>query len=412
MELKLPIYVKSILKTLNDAGYDAYVVGGAVRDLILGIEPNDYDITTNATPDIVENLFADTIPTGKQYGTISVLWHSEDGVSTEIVEVTTYRKDSNYSDGRRPDEVTFGQSLEDDLLRRDFTINAMAYNPREGLVDYFNGLDDIKSCIINCVGNAENRFKEDALRMLRAIRFACKYNFHINLKTSEAVEKLYPNILKYVAKERITKELIGIFTHLKHNAAHHITLSPYNKVMGLILNCKFNHMKYSSDLWSKLQFCNDWAFKLHLFIQYLDEPIKNIDDILINLKFSTSDKNRIVNYNKIQNFIEKGMDFTTEQNPKTRVLRNMFEPYYSMYISQLNEKNELVRYYKLNKDYPYKVSDLVITGDDIMAKGFKGEDVGKLLNFCMKMVISQPKLNKKEILENFLTKENLNGVNI
>ena len=194
MELKIPQYVKSALKTLNDAGYEAYVVGGAVRDLLLEEKPNDYDITTNALPEQIEELFADTIPIGKEYGTITVVWHSEDGMRSELIEITTYRKDSNYSDGRRPDKVEFGHSLEDDLLRRDFTINALAYNPEEGVIDYFRGRDDICARKIRCIGCADNRFKEDALRMLRALRFAYKYYFDIEEKTSKAINNNYKNI--------------------------------------------------------------------------------------------------------------------------------------------------------------------------------------------------------------------------
>lgn len=166
MKITLPDDVKQIIETLEQHGYEGYAVGGCVRDSILGRIPNDWDITTSATPQQVKKLFLRTVDTGIQHGTVTVL------MGKEGYEVTTYRVDGEYEDARHPKEVTFTANLEEDLRRRDFTINAMAYNDSEGLVDVFGGRADIEQKVIRCVGNAEERFGEDALRIMRAVRFS------------------------------------------------------------------------------------------------------------------------------------------------------------------------------------------------------------------------------------------------
>lgn len=403
MELKIPQYVKSTLKTLNDAGYEAYVVGGAVRDLLLEEKPNDYDITTNALPEQIEELFADTIPTGKVYGTITVVWHSEDGMRSELIEVTTYRKDSNYSDGRRPDKVEFGKSLEDDLLRRDFTINALAYNPEEGVIDYFRGRDDLSARVVRCIGCADNRFKEDALRMLRALRFAYKYYFDIEDKTSKAINDNYKNITKCVSKERIHDELIKLLKYANINVGREV----YRNIFEEILNIKLP--KFLNLFDDVLHSGYDWKFKLAKIFRLVNMKKEDVEDKLKDLKFSTEHKNLITYYFAIDKYLEDNTDFDSNPDVMTRTLRYLYEPYYDSYVKELDIYDPIREAFERNKDLPYKVSDLAITGDDVMAKGFKGEDVGKLLNICIRLVISQPSLNKKETLELFLTQEVLEG---
>lgn len=179
MRIVLPEKVKKIIHTLQDNGFEAYAVGGCVRDSILGRVPDDWDITTSATPLETKALFARTFDTGIEHGTITVL------IDKDAFEVTTYRVDGKYEDSRHPSEVTFTRSLKEDLLRRDFTINAMAYNEAEGLVDIFGGMDDLRTKTIRCVGNAEARFGEDALRILRAVRFAAQLGFDIDNETKK-----------------------------------------------------------------------------------------------------------------------------------------------------------------------------------------------------------------------------------
>ena len=166
MLINIPNNVQFIIDTFYKNNYEAFMVGGCVRDCLLGLTPKDYDITTSALPNITESLFEKTIPTGIKHGTITVV------LDNENLEVTTYRTEGNYLDNRHPESVEFVSNIKEDLSRRDFTVNALAYNNKEGLIDYFNGIDDIKNKTIKAVGDPNKRFQEDALRMLRAIRFS------------------------------------------------------------------------------------------------------------------------------------------------------------------------------------------------------------------------------------------------
>ena len=203
MHISIPKHASDIIKTLSSHGYEAFVVGGCVRDSILGKEPADWDITTSALPEQVKALFPRTIDTGLKHGTVTIMM---DKIG---YEVTTYRIDGTYEDHRRPNDVTFTSSLREDLMRRDFTINAMAYNEEKGLVDLFGGIQDLNDRIIRCVGNPTERFDEDALRMFRAVRFAGQLNFNIEKETLAAIEAQHA-FLKDVSAERIQIELLKL----------------------------------------------------------------------------------------------------------------------------------------------------------------------------------------------------------
>ena len=201
----IPNGAQNIIDTLEASGYEAYVVGGCVRDSLLGIVPHDWDICTSAVPSEIESCFEDRriVETGLQHGTVTII---EDGVS---YEVTTFRIDGKYSDSRHPDKVTYTKDIDSDLSRRDFTFNAMAYNERVGLIDPFGGAFDLIRGEISCVGNANDRFKEDALRIMRALRFASTYGFTISERTNEAIH-INKKLLNNIAAERIREELCKI----------------------------------------------------------------------------------------------------------------------------------------------------------------------------------------------------------
>ena len=203
VEMQIPDKVSFIIETLEQAGFEAFAVGGCVRDTLLHRIPGDWDITTNASPEQVKQVFHRTIDTGIEHGTVTVM------LDKEGFEVTTYRIDGEYEDGRHPNSVEFTNDLVEDLKRRDFTINAMAYNKRVGIVDAFSGKEDLKHGIIRCVGKATERFCEDALRILRAIRFSAQLGFEIEEETKKAIEQIAPNLLK-VSKERIQVELVKL----------------------------------------------------------------------------------------------------------------------------------------------------------------------------------------------------------
>lgn len=223
MKMNIPEPARKIIDRLNEHGYEAYVVGGCVRDMILKREPGDWDITTSARPEQVKALFTRTLDTGIQHGTVTIM------VGKEGYEVTTFRVDGDYTDGRHPDTVTFTPSLEEDLKRRDFTINAMAYNHNTGLVDIFGGREDIEGKVIRCVGNPTERFTEDALRILRAIRFSAQLGFEIKDATRQAITEIAPNLV-HVSKERIQVELTKLLLSDRPEAmklVYETGISPY-----------------------------------------------------------------------------------------------------------------------------------------------------------------------------------------
>ncbi len=223
--IDIPGSVAFILDKLEKAGYEAYIVGGCVRDAILGKSPSDWDITTSALPSQVKEIFHKTIDTGLQHGTVTVMMKGEG------YEVTTYRIDGEYEDGRHPKEVSYTLSLDEDLKRRDFTINAMAYNPRTGLVDRFDGQKDLENGIIRCVGDPDERFSEDALRIMRAVRFSGQLGFKIDKKTFEAIENHYEDLRK-VSWERIRVELIKLIVSAHADRLYALSDS---KILGVIL---------------------------------------------------------------------------------------------------------------------------------------------------------------------------------
>ena len=223
----IPDEIKYMLSVLSAAGHKAYIVGGCVRDALMAREPKDYDVTTRAHPEEVMRLFSadKVIDTGSKHGTVTVIHNGTH------IEVTTFRKDANYSDGRHPDSVSFSDSIEEDLSRRDFTINAMAYSETDGLIDPFDGRSDIALGLIRTVGDPNARFSEDALRILRALRFSSALGFDIEEKTKEAILSRKKDIEERVSKERIQKELEGIL--LGEHAEK--VLREYSDVIGIAI---------------------------------------------------------------------------------------------------------------------------------------------------------------------------------
>lgn len=202
-KIKLPRKVQHIIEALESGGYEAYAVGGCIRDSLLGRKPQDWDITTSAKPEEVKKIFKRTVDTGIQHGTVTVL------LENEGFEVTTYRIDGKYEDGRHPKEVVFTPNLKEDLKRRDFTVNAMAYSEKEGLIDLFDGAGDLERGRIHCVGDAKERFREDALRMMRAVRFGAQLGFSIEENTKKAIRALASSLSK-ISAERIQTELVKL----------------------------------------------------------------------------------------------------------------------------------------------------------------------------------------------------------
>lgn len=400
MKMDLPPKVKYIIDKIYENNYEAYIVGGCVRDAILGFEPNDYDITTSATPKVIKDIFRDfkCIDIGIEHGTVSVV------IDDDIYEITTYRIEGEYKDYRRPENVDFTSKLEEDLKRRDFTINAMAYNEKEGLIDLFGGNIDIENKIIKTVGNPYNRFNEDGLRMIRAIRFSSKLNFKIEDNTLLAI---YDNaqIIKNISLERITDEFNKIILSNK----------PEN-VIYLFKTKLLNYLNISSEedenkiaeLYKKISILNKFDKVLVKRLVALDYLIKelniNCNSFCKELVYS---KKIIKNHNIILILMKeiniKELNKVKVKKILNRIDKSLFEEYLD--ISRViyeDEKNFAKIIYILKEieenNECYTVKNLKVNGKDIMALGYENKAVGEILNYLLKEVIIKPGLNEKSLL--------------
>ena len=434
MKIALPRDVKFIIDRLHDAGYEAYAVGGCVRDSILGREPDDWDITTSAKPMEVKRLFRPTIDTGLQHGTVTVL---KDHVG---YEVTTYRIDGIYEDGRHPKGVTFTSDLKEDLLRRDFTINAMAYNDEEGLIDEYGGLADIENKVIRCVGDPKERFTEDALRMMRAVRFAAQLGYKIDDDTREAVKELYPR-LDMISAERIQIELCKLIT--SDNPAHlriayelgitSVVLPEFDRCMKQeqhhIHHCysvgeHILHAMENTEPDRTLRYtmlfhdiakpqCRvvDEEGKEHYYghdvvsaelshdimkrLKFDNDTLKKVETLVRNHDLSVSDDHRAVR--RAMNKLGKDMFPLLIKVKHADVLAQ------SDYMRQekLSHLARLEQIYNdiIEKDQGTQISDLMIDGSDIIALGVTpGPGIGEILKQLLELVLDDPEINNKERL--------------
>ena len=380
MRLNIPKTYEKMLKKLNKSGFEAYIVGGCVRDLLLGTIPNDYDITTSATPDQIKTVFSHTVDTGIKHGTITVI---EDGC---VCEVTTFRTESDYSDMRRPDKVEFVSDVKLDLSRRDFTVNAICYNPDTGIIDHFNSLEDLEKKILRTVGNPEERFKEDALRIMRLFRFSAALNFEIEEDTYKAAIKLSP-LLENISRERIAAEL--------KKAVLSDNISNFSPLIdcGALEFCGI----YKADI-SKISLLKK-NFELRLY-SLLKLASRDMEFTLSSLKISNSAKD----YCSAFKFLEDNMKECTKAAIKN-VLNCSDISLISDFVEykKIIEKEDLSDYLKsaqsiIENKEPYKISHLDITGEDLLELGYKGKEIGKTLELLRKKVIEDETLNQKNLL--------------
>ncbi len=380
MNFDLPQNIKFVLDTLTLNGHKAYIVGGCVRDLLCGKIPHDYDITTSALPSDTQALFEKTIATGLKHGTVTVM------VNDTPIEVTTFRTESIYTDSRHPESVNFVSEVKDDLARRDFTINAMCYNETEGLIDLFDGVNDIKSKVLRAVGNAKTRFMEDALRILRLFRFSATLEFSIDHDTFNAAIEC-SHLLKNISAERIFAELE------KASMGNNISvITPL-----LESNALENYYLKTEDL-TKLKNLPDKQ-DLHTFA-LLNLTSFNLPQTLDNFKCSNAFKDYCIK----MNYLVKNI-FDSD---KTAIKKALYYADYNIvcdamlyYRDVLNidiswrEKllNEII-----SANEPYKISHLNISGNDITALGYDGKQIGEKLNFLLQEVIKNPTINTREKL--------------
>lgn len=435
MNINIPKEVNYILQTLFDAGFDAYVVGGCVRDSVLGKEPDDWDITTNALPLEVKALFRRTVDTGLQHGTITVMRGNEG------YEVTTYRTDGTYSDGRHPDKVTFVPSLEEDLKRRDFTINAMAYNDRAGLIDLFGGMQDLKDGIIRCVGNAEERFSEDALRMLRAVRFAAKLGYTLDKDVYDSI-KNRASTLSVVSAERITTELIKLLTSdhpemikIAYETGLTAVFFPeFDKAMETEQNHPHHMYNVGDHIVESVRISsNDRIIRLTMLLHDIAKPdTLTIDDdgithfhghatlgaemaeeILRRWKLDNDTIRRVCRLIKYHDLgkgvpcspraVRKGIRLMEEDFPLLLEVERADILAQSTYMRE--EKLEMLAKYSeeyeivLRENQCCNLKSLAVNGKDLVELGFSpGPALGKTLNALLDKVIEDPSLNEKAVL--------------
>lgn len=416
--INLPIAVKYIIALLELNGYEAYVVGGCVRDSIMGLIPHDWDICTSALPEQVIDVFKDckVIETGIKHGTVTLVL--EDGRISRFYEITTYRVDGEYKDWRHPDSVEFVSDLKQDLSRRDFTINAMAFNPKTGLIDYFGGVQDINRKVIRCVGKPKKRFKEDALRIMRALRFAMKYNFIIHGETRFAMDILREN-LKNVSIERINSEISKMlsFQHLTNNnekeylnqRALYLLMLKYLHV----INYKITEVGFEEKFRKIYEYNLDFYFNLAITfdssdieetLKWLKYPNKTIDKVkeickighdLINnkdwqLDNSTYPARKLLNkirYNDHETIIAFAQSLCDSMK------NGEHEETYCLLYSLEEDMDACLANYK-----PYKLKHLRINGNDLIAIGYKGKQIGEILDGLLDLVMQDKVKNIKNDL--------------
>ena len=441
IKILLPEKVNMIIKTIQAAGFEAYAVGGCVRDSILGRIPDDWDITTSANPQEIKKIFKRTIDTGIQHGTVTVM------MDKEGFEVTTYRIDGEYEDSRHPKEVTFTSNLREDLRRRDFTINAMAYNEEVGLIDIFGGISDIEKKIIRCVGDAKERFTEDALRMMRAVRFSAQLGYSIEAGTKEAIKELAPN-LKNISAERIQVELVKLVVsnnpdYLKVAYETGITaqvLPEFDLCMETDQNNP--HHKYSVGehiLHSMKHIEADKVLRLSMLFHDMGKPKAKTEDeqgihhfhghneiseniaeeVLKRLRFDNDTLYKVKSLVFFHDY-HPGLTDKSVRKFVTKIGKELVPFYLLVQRADVLAQSEYKREDKLAKiDEVSRIfdgiiergeclslKDLAVNGKDLIALGMKpGKEIGETLEHFLQMVIANPSLNEKEILLNNLPKK-------
>lgn len=434
MRIQLPAKVHNIINTLEEAGYEAYAVGGCIRDCVLGRTPDDWDITTSAKPEEIKCLFPRTVDTGIKHGTVTVL------LGGEGFEVTTYRIDGAYEDGRHPTEVTFTASLKEDLRRRDFTINAMAYNDRSGLADLYGGLADIEKQVIRCVGDAKERFEEDALRMLRAVRFSAKLGYRIEESTGEAIKALAPNLQK-ISAERIQVELVKLVTsphpdYLRTAYELGITAQILPE-FDLCMKTPQRHKHHCYDvgehiLHSMLGVEPDKVLRLGMLFHDIGKP----QTLTVDPDGTTHNKRHPFEGEKITRKVMRRLKFDNDTIDKVtklvlyhdydiaateagvrRAVNRMGEDIFAMIFTvrraDIAAQSDYMRKEKLEKvayiEALYReimarkdavtLKDLAISGNDLIAEGMPpGRQIGETLSALLERVLDDPSLNTKENL--------------
>lgn len=434
VRIEIPEKVKRILDTLTAAGFEAYVVGGCVRDALLQREPSDWDVTTDASPQQVKSLFSRTVDTGIAHGTVTVM------MGKEGFEVTTFRIDGKYEDSRHPKEVTFTSSLEEDLKRRDFTINAMAFSPSAGLVDLFGGTKDLEDKVVRCVGEAHERFQEDALRILRAVRFSAQLGFSVEEKTAEAIRER-ARTLERISAERIQTELLKILLSPNPRTIRmaweygitKIILPEFDRCMDTPQNTPHHCYTVGEHILHSLsEVENNRILRLTMLLHDIGKPVvrttdengrdhfkmhgpvgeQMAGDILRRLKFD-NDTIRSVTH------LIKWHDYRPEPDERhvRRAVSRIGEEYFPLFLKvqradilaqstwlraeKLERLDSVEKCWReiLEKKQCVSLKTLAVTGKDLQAAGIpSGKQMGEILHRLLEQVLDNPGDNEREIL--------------
>lgn len=436
IKINIPQKAQYIIKIIEDAGFEAYAVGGCVRDSILGREPQDWDITTSARPERVKALFSRTIDTGLQHGTVTVM------LDREGFEVTTYRVDGKYEDSRHPKEVIFTPCLEEDLKRRDLTINAMAYNDTRGLVDIFGGMRDIKERQVRCVGNPESRFQEDALRILRAIRFSAQLGYEIEGETREAIKALAPTLSR-ISAERVQAELVKLITspnpdYLRiayETGVTKVFFPEFDRAMETPQNHPHHCYNVGEHILHSLTAVRaDKVLRLAMLFHDIGKPealtvdgegithfrghaqisADMAEDIMQRLKFDNNTLNkvrRLVLYHDYCNGVVPEM--RTVRRAVNKIGEDIFPMLLEVVRADIGAQSDYFRREKLDNVDKWQqffeqiqeesqcisLKTLAVSGFDLIAAGWEpGKEMGEVLQKLLELVLERPECNVKEYL--------------
>lgn len=434
---------KTAVEILKSKGFEAFLIGGSVRDYIMGLPIGDIDITTSATPDEVKQVFSDfrVIETGIKHGTVTVL------IDNEPIEITTYRSEGTYSDNRHPDSVSFSKSLADDVVRRDFTMNGIAFDFDNGFCDLVGGIEDIKNGLVRCIGNAETRFNEDALRILRAIRFSAVLGFEIEDETKNAIHKC-KDLLKNISAERIREEFVKLICgkncyNVLQEFADVITvfIPEIKDCIGFEQKNRHHcYDVYTHSLKAVEKSSENTIIRLALFFHDIGKPsVAHFDEkgeqhyyshpkksaemteqIMTRLRFDNDTKNKVVTLVKMHDSPIMVNDMTKPDRKRLKKIMSqigeelIFDLMEIKYCDNSAQKPEYFRgegFYKktremideiINEKECFSIKHLAIDGNDLISLGYKGKKIGETLQKCLTAVIDGKVENEKDKLLKFI----------
>ncbi len=382
IHIAIPEYALAVMRPLWDAGEEVYIVGGCVRDALLGKEPHDYDMAVSCQPERTLSILGDfrTVPTGLKHGTVTAISEGQP------IELTTFRVDGSYTDSRRPDSVSFTRSVEDDLSRRDFTVNAMAYSPRTGLIDLFGGRDDLENRIIRAVGEPEKRFSEDALRIMRAFRFSAQLGFSVDLDTQRGAYECRSG-LENIARERIGAEFIRLLCSPEPCAA--LQLMEKLDILGYASPSYTPSDKIFS-LLAAMPACD--TARLGFFL--CDAEQERARAVLNSLKCSNRQKSGALAIAREARTVIKAPRDAALLRSRIGELAT-FAACASVLLGVSDES--AVSLVESNRA-PVTLGELALDGTALAALGINGRDIGKTLHLLLDAVMEEPALNTRESL--------------